>query len=112
MIPFEPGKCVNTPIKELDGLRVIDAKFERGFMMVIAEKDSKYNRYIFCFNETMSSYTCGVQNDVQDVTVNFTSLSNGICVHMVDDDTVEVFMTNEKVKEVKSSDHYRCSSYA
>lgn len=102
VIPFEPGKCVNTPIKELDGLRIIDAKFERGFMMVIAEKDSKYNRYIFCFNETMSSYTCRVQNDVQDVTVNFTSLSNGICVHMADDDTVEVFKTNDKVKEVKN----------
>ena len=101
VIPFEPGKCVNIPIKELDGLRIIDAKFERGFMMVIAEKDSKYHRHIFCFNSTMSSYTCRVQNDVQDVTVNFTSLSNGICVHLADDDTVEVFRTNDKIKEIK-----------
>lgn len=101
VIPFEPGKCVNTPIKELDGLRIIDAKFERGIMMMIAEKDSKYHRYIFCFNEAMTSYICRVQNDVQEVTVNFTCLSNGICVHLMDDDTVEVFKTNDKIKVVK-----------
>jgi hypothetical protein len=49
----------------------------------------------------MSKYTCRIENDIHDTTVNFTCLSNGICVHLADDDTIEVFRTNDKIKEVK-----------
>lgn len=101
VVPFESGKCVNIAINELDGLRIIDAKYERFIMMVVAEKDSKYHRYIFCFNENMSSYTCREQHGIHETSVNFTCLSNRICVHLSDDETIEVFRTNDKVKEVK-----------
>lgn len=102
VIPFQIGKCVNLSIKELDGLRIIDAKFEGHILIVVAEKDSKYNRYILCFKEDMSAYTCRMEEDIHDTAVNFTVLSNGICVHLSDDDTIEVFKTNDKVKEVSN----------
>jgi len=101
VIPYQTGRCFNGPIKELDNLRIIDAKFEHHILIVIAEKGAQYHRYVICFDENMSKYTCRIENDVHDTSVNFTCLSNGVCVHLADDDTVEVFRTNDKVKEVK-----------
>jgi serine/threonine protein kinase len=101
VIPYQTGKCFNGPVTELNNLRIIDAKFEHHILIVVAEKDAQYHRYVICFNDTMSGYTCRIENDVHDTTVNFTCLSNGICVHLADDDTLEVFRTNDKVKEVK-----------
>jgi hypothetical protein len=101
VIPYKPGRCFNGPIKELDGLRIIDAKFEQHVMIVVAESGGQYNRYIICFDDAMVKYTCRINEDVRDTVVNFTCLSNGICAHLADDDTVEVFKTNDKVKEVK-----------
>jgi hypothetical protein len=102
VMPFQTGKCTNTPLKELDGLRVIDAKFEGHILIAVAEKDGKYNRYIFCFKNDMSRYSCRLEEDIHDTAVNFTVLSNGICVHLSDDDTIEIFKTNDKVKEVSN----------
>lgn len=101
VIPYKTGRCFNGPIKELDNLRIIDAKFEHHVLIVIAEKGGQYHRYTICFDEAVEKYTCRVEDDVQDTAVNFTCLSNGICVHLTDDDTVEVFRTNDKVKEIK-----------
>jgi hypothetical protein len=70
-------------------------------MIVVAESGGQYNRYIICFDDAMVKYTCRINEDVRDTVVNFTCLSNGICAHLADDDTVEVFKTNDKVKEVK-----------
>lgn len=101
VIPYQAGKCFNGNLKEIDGLRIIDAKFEHHILITIVEKKGQYSRYVFCFDDTMSKYTCRVENGVQDTTVNFTCLSSGICVHLAADDRVEVFKTNDKVKEVK-----------
>ena len=101
-IPYQPGKCFNGPISELDGLRVIDAKFEHHVLMVIAEKSGQYNRYTICFDETMSKYTCRIEDNVNSTVISFTCLNNSICVHLVDDDSIELFRTNDKVKTVKN----------
>jgi serine/threonine protein kinase len=103
VIPFELGKCVNTPIKELDGLRIIDAKFEHHVLVAIAEKDGQYHRYSICFNQAFTGYTCRVKNNTLETVVNFTCLSNGICVNLIEDDTIEVFKTNDTVKVVQNS---------
>jgi hypothetical protein len=101
VIPYQKGRCFNGPIKELDNLRIIDAKFEHHVLIVIAEKGGQYHRYTICFDEAVATYTCRIENDVQGTMVNFTCLSNGVCVHQADDETIEVFRTNDKVKEVK-----------
>jgi serine/threonine protein kinase len=101
-IPYQIGRCINIPVKELEGMRIIDAKFEHHILMVISEKKGKYSRYIFCFEESMLMYTCRVEDDVNETSVSFTCLSNGICVHLSDDDTLEVFRDNSKIKTVKN----------
>lgn len=101
-IPYQPGKCFNGPLPELDSKRIIDAKFDHHVLIVIAENKGKYNRYVFCFNEDVSKYTCRVAEGIQSTVINFTCLNSGICIHLSDDDTVEVFKDNSKIKEVKN----------
>jgi hypothetical protein len=101
-IPYQSGRCFNVPISELDSLRVIDAKFEHHVLIVIAEKSGQYNRYTICFDDKMIKYTCRIEEKISETTVNFTCLSNGICVHLADDNTVEVFRTTDKIKEIKN----------
>lgn len=101
VIPYQQGRCFNGPIKELDNIRIIDAKFEHHVLMVIAEKSGSYNRYTICFNDTMSEYTYRIEDNVGETTINFTCMSNGVCVHLATDDTIELFKSTDKVKEVK-----------
>ena len=101
-IPYQAGRCFNGPITELNGLRTIDAKFEHHILMVIAEKGGHYNRYTVCFDEKMEKYTIRIEEKINETAVNFTCLSNGICVHLADDDTVEVFRSNDKIKTIKN----------
>ncbi len=39
-IPFERGKCVNINVKELDGQRIVDARYEGGICVVNHGSDS------------------------------------------------------------------------
>jgi len=101
-IPYQAGKCFNGPIPELDGLRIIDAKFEHHVLMIITEKKGQYNRYTICFDETISKYTCRIEDNINSTAISFTCLSNSICVHLADDDLIELFRTNDKIKTVKN----------
>jgi len=99
-IPYSFGKCASIAVPELDGERIIDAKFEGVFCILISEKKGAYKRSILHFNNKMTSYTIRVDNDIAYEGVNFTVLSNGVCVHMPSDDTVEIFKDNNKIKTV------------
>jgi serine/threonine protein kinase len=99
-IPYSQGRCSNIPIPALDGERIIDAKFEWRVCILISEKGGKYKRTILCFDEQVVNYTTRVEDDIPYEGVNFTCLSNGICVHIPTDDRVEVFKGNSTVKTV------------
>jgi len=99
-IPYSPGKLSNLNIPELDGQRIIDAKFENNVCIVVSEKDGQYNRTVLCFDAQVTHYTCRIDEDVDFTGVNFTTLKNGVCIHIPADDRVEVFKDNSTVKVV------------
>lgn len=98
-IPFEKGMSVNTYIKELNGHRVIDARYDKGICIVITEKQSKYLRYIICFNDNHSKYTIQEEEVVDLHPANFIVLPNKLCITL-DDEKLSLFMDANKRKEI------------
>lgn len=99
-IPYTEGKCSNCRVKELDGHRIIEAKYERGVFMAVAEKDGKYQRFVLFMSPDCSSYKLRIDDDPPEPSVHFTVLSNGVCVHLPTDQQVEIFRDPTKVKVV------------
>jgi len=99
-IPYQNGKCYLNHVQELDTYRVIDAKSERNICVVIGEKKGIYTRLIFVFDKEFSSYTVRIQEDIQYQGINFTVLQNGLCILLVESDSIEVFKDNSTVKKV------------
>ena len=102
-IPAQSKTCYQSKIDELADHRVISAKFDNGVCMIIAQRlsDNEYIKYIIRFNDDYSKYDIRVIDDPQVLSTNFVSLDSGACVHIVEDEKVEVFsnvMGSAKVK--------------
>lgn len=77
------------PIKEIDG-QVINAKFDNGVLMVVTAKKGKYTRYVIRFSSDYSTYDIRTVADITYTGLNFTTLDNGICCHMTEDEEVHL----------------------
>jgi len=83
-LPFEKGKCVSMPVKELNGYRILEARSEKNICGVLAEQKGVYYRFILTFDDKFSSYTISRTDNVGYAPVNFTVMSNGLCIMAVD----------------------------
>jgi hypothetical protein len=97
VIPYAQGMCFFNMLKEVKGYRVLNAKAEDNVLIVLAEKNGTYHKFVYVFDDTFSSYDVRQINDVSVNDVNFTKIPNGPCV-LVNDDNIEVFVSNSKVK--------------
>lgn len=79
-IPYALGRCTAKPVPELNGFRVIDAKSERHITVVIAEREGKYDRFIFSFRPDFSTFATLQEHDVAYEGINFTVTDSGVCV--------------------------------
>jgi serine/threonine protein kinase len=95
----DEGKCVQQRLAFLDGYRIIEAKFERGVLMVIGTKKGKYDRFVF----DVANEEIRIVKDVSNTGLNFTVRDNGICVCINEQEQVEVFHKN-KINKLKIID--------
>jgi len=103
----ESKRCQQIALRELDGLRVIDAKYEGKILMVVAvDKKGHYNRFTFAFKDDFKGYDVAEKKNVTFVGLNFTTLDNGMCVHIDEDENIEIFnkLSNAKVVTDSSID--------
>lgn len=109
-IPYAQKCCVNVHVKELDGQRIIDAKYENGICILISEKDGIYKRIVLCFkalssenyrNDDITAYTIRIDEDIIYNGINFTTLKNGVCINILNDDSIEIFQDNTKIKVIQ-----------
>lgn len=102
----ERGKHYQINIPELKGFRVIDAKYDSKVLMVIANKNNEYSRFIFRFSNDFTLYDCRILNNIDISNINFTVLDNGTVVSIKEDQNIELF-SNKKdssiTKIVKNS---------
>jgi len=100
----EPDKHYQTHIKELDEYKIIDAKFEKGVLMVVGHKNGKYDKLIFRMSSTFAEYDCRKVEDVTYSGINFTVLDNKICVHMTEDEKLQLFPSVRNQAQMKEVD--------
>jgi len=100
----ESGKSYQIPIKELDGYRIVDAKFEGGVLMVVGQKAGKYDRLIFRFDLKDQTYDVREVEDIQPTGLNFVTLDSGICVSITEDEKMEAFSVRKNSSSIKVID--------
>jgi hypothetical protein len=101
------GASFQTRIPELEAYKIVDAKCDGRVLMVVGTLKSKptgYDRLTFVFDESFTTYKRATT--VQDVPLagmNFIVLDSGICVHLTEDEKLEVWSVNApgKIKVVE-----------
>ncbi len=90
-----PGACHTVRLPQLDGCRIVDARFERGVLMVIAAQEGRYDRHLFRFDTSYGSCDERVDRDVSYTGLNFVVLDSGVCVHLNEQEDLEVFSSRK-----------------
>lgn len=96
------GSCCQLKVKELDNYKIVDAKFDNNVLMVVGNKQGKYDKFIFRFDSKLSdSYDLRIINDVVISTINFVVLDNGVCVHLTAEEEIEIFRNDKTSSSIK-----------
>lgn len=100
----ETGKSHQIRIPQLDKHRVIDAKYDRGVMMVVAEKNGKYCRMVLRFDSD-GTYDIRLIPDIAaGYVTNFATLDSGVVVCLNEDDRLELFSKEKGSSSIKVID--------
>jgi hypothetical protein len=75
---------------ELDKYRVVDARYERGVLMVVGAKAGEYDRLVFRFGDSFSSYDTEVTSSITPAGLNFIVTPAGLVVHVTEDEKLDV----------------------
>lgn len=102
-IPYRSGSAFNDKIEEIEDHRVLGAKSQGNILVVLAEKDGLYHRFIIVFDENFRTYNVRKVEDVQYESINFTKIDGGPCILVSGDDRIEVFVDNRKIKEIDAA---------
>jgi hypothetical protein len=85
------GTCCPARVKELDGCRVVEARYDGGVLMAVAENEGRYDRFVFRFDRAGAAYDARVVTDVAPTAPNFVVLESGVAVHLTEDEELELF---------------------
>lgn len=97
------SRCHVIPIPELDGYRITDAKHDEGVCMVVGHKKGQFDKIILRFNQNYSSYHCRILEDVDQGSINFTTIpsTHGLTISINDDGTLEIFSRDPVAAKMK-----------
>lgn len=95
------GVCYPVRLKELDGFRVVDGKFERNVLMLVGVRNGQYHRFVFRFDSAFTGYDVRETANVAYAGLNFTVLENGVCLHLNENDELELFSHRKGAPELK-----------
>lgn len=85
------GTHYQVRIPELDGAKILDAKFDAGVLMVLCSRKGIYDRIVFRFDDIFASYDVRVISDITPAGLNFVTLDTGICISLTEDENLELF---------------------
>lgn len=82
-------------IPELDGYRIIDAKYRGSVLIVIGQKNGKYDRFIYLADPITHKFSLFNQEpNVSYYGINFTVLDNGVCVVVDENEDILLFASH------------------
>ncbi len=76
-------------LRQLDGLRVVDAKYDRGVLVAVSHDHGRYDRYTYRLGD--GEQDLQIERDIDSPTVDFVCLPAGVCVCRKDNDRIELF---------------------
>lgn len=97
---FRLGASLQVAVKELNSYRIVDAKYERGVMMVVGERKGRYDRFVFRFDDD-GQYDVRVVKGVTPSGLNFVTLDSGVCVCLNEEEKLEVFSAKRGATSIK-----------
>jgi hypothetical protein len=98
-LPYKLGSCFSKHVPVLDGYRVIEAKGDKNVVVVIAEKNGRFDEFIIVFSKDYSTSDVRKIEDVTFNTINLAVGDNGLCLLLVDD-RLEVFASAQQVQVI------------
>lgn len=98
---YDKSSFIIKAIPELNDYKIIEAKYENKICVLTGHKGSVYSRIILIFDEKFNKYKCRIVDGIDYSIINFTTLANGVCVMITDDDAVEIFSNRIDKDDVK-----------
>ena len=98
---YAKSSFITKRLPELDGFKIIDAKYENKVCILTGHKSGLYSRIILIFDDKHDKYTVRIIDGVDYETLNFTVLDNGVCIMITDDDAIEIFLNRVDKSQVK-----------
>lgn len=95
------GAAYQVRMPELDKYRIMEAKFEKGVLMVVGEHKGKYDRLVCRFDADFTVYDLRTVSDIQPSGLNFTVLDTGVCACIDEDGQLELFKCAKDAKGLK-----------
>jgi hypothetical protein len=87
----EAGSSFSCRLAELDGCRIVDARFDGGVLMALVHRRDCYLRLVFRFGTGYRDYDVRITDDVTPGGLNFVTLETGVCVHLTETGDLELF---------------------
>lgn len=97
----QPGKSYQIHLKELDGWKIVDSKFDNGILMTVGTKNGKYHRWSFILNQDFNTYSYMEEKDILYSGLNFIVLDNGICACINENEQLELFANKVGTTQIK-----------
>lgn len=103
--PFNGDSCIQTRVKELDGLHVIAAKAGQRFVsMTAVDRAGLYKKLELTFSGDYSSYAAWT-GGTDSPDVNVAILPKGVCATVINDGELVIFVpTNGNVRKIQDKD--------
>lgn len=98
----ESGSHHQIRMTELDDYKIIEAKFDNGVLMVVGSKQGKYDKLIFRFD--FPTFDVRMMADISPTGLNFIVMDNGICVHLTEEENIEIFSKKKNSPGLKIID--------
>jgi len=106
MVSVFPSKGLHYQInvEELDGYKIIDAKYDNKVLFVIGVKNGKYDKFIFKFDDNFSQYSLRKEQNINYCGINFVVIDNGVVVHINEAEDLELFSNKKDATTVRVID--------
>ena len=95
----EDGSCFQHHVNELDGLTILDSKYERGVLMVLYSSQGQTMRKVFRFDGARRNYVSGPAETGNGI--NFIVLERGIAITLNEDGSLHLFAVDPTLNSQK-----------
>jgi hypothetical protein len=95
-----PGACHTVHIRELDGRRILDARYEHNVLMLASENGGAIEISIMRFGNGYADYDLRIIPDAGTTDVGFVTLDNGMCLWLNPQQELEIFSNRKGASSI------------